>query len=523
VRILLIAPPYALEEYPLPPLSLSYLSGSLLAHGFDVEILDLLTSKASAAKIRRKLQQYQPQLVGITGVTMTFPAAARILRICKQFDPSITTVIGGQHVTFAAEDAFHRAPWIDVVVAGEGDATVVELASALDKGADVGKVAGLYVHRNGTAIKTAPRPLIDDLDKLPVPARHLLPLSRYHALGAACSVISSRGCPYGCIFCTTPRMYGRKVRFRQPVLVVDEIEVMHREHGFNQINMVDDTFTLNRPHAMELCRELIRRGLPITWSVFSRVDTMTPDLLNLMHEAGCTCMLFGVESGNQKVLQNIKKGITPEKVREGVKMATEAGIGSFASFILGLPGETPETARETLAFAIDLAERWGTQFGFHYLSPFPGTELFDQAREMGISIMTQNWARYNANEPITEASEGGLAGMIEVMGLYDEGMEEAWEVIRGEAAVGDAVSIQKLKNKQTGDFVWKLLREDAIEGLGRVRGVAMPQEAETRLVEVLARKLNTPLEVASQEIHRLSQNGWLQPQPSSNGFVWHWA
>jgi len=523
VRILLIAPPYALEEYPLPPLSLSYLSSSLLDHGFEVEILDLLTSKASAAKIRRKLQQYQPQLVGITGVTMTFPAAARILKVCKQFDPSITTVMGGQHATFAADDAFRRAPWIDIVVAGEGDATVVELASALDKGADIGEVAGLYIHRNGTAIKTAPRPLIDNLDGLPVPARHLLPLSRYHALGAACSVISSRGCPYGCIFCTTPRMYGRKVRFRQPVLVVDEIEVMHREYGFNQINMVDDTFTLNRPHATELCRELIRRRLPITWSVFSRVDTMTPELLSLMHEAGCTCMLFGVESGNEEVLRNIKKGITPEKVRNGVKMATEAGIGSFASFILGLPGETPETARETLAFAIDLAERWGTQFGFHYLSPFPGTELFDQAREMGIRVMTRNWARYNANEPITEASEGGLAGVIEVMGRYDEGMAMAWEVVRRDAAAGDAASIQKLRNRQTGGFVWKLLREDAIERLGRVRGVATPQEAETKLTEVLAHKLNTPLEVAGQEVRRLSQNRWLQPERVDGSFVWHWA
>jgi anaerobic magnesium-protoporphyrin IX monomethyl ester cyclase len=523
VRILLIAPPYALEEYPLPPLSLSYLSGSLLARGFEVEILDLLTSKASAAKIRRKLQQYQPQLVGITGVTMTFPAAARILRICKQFDPGITTVMGGQHVTFAAEDAFHRAPWIDIVVAGEGDATVVELAAALDKGADVGAVAGLYIHRNGKAIKTAPRPLIDNLDKLPVPARHLLPLSRYHALGAACSVISSRGCPYNCIFCTTPRMYGRKVRFRQPVLVVDEIEVMHREYGFNQINIVDDTFTLNRPHATELCRDLIRRRLPITWSVFSRVDTMTPELLNLMREAGCTCMLFGVESGNEEVLQNIRKGITPEKVRNGVKMATEAGIGSFASFILGLPGETPETASETLDFAIDLAERWGTQFGFHYLSPFPGTDLFDQAGEMGIRIMTRNWARYNANEPITEASEGGLAGMIEVMGRYDEGMEEAWEVIRGRAAAGESGSIQRLQNKQTGDFVWKLLREDAVERLGRVRGVATPQEAEAKLTEVLAERLNAPLEVAGREVHRLSQNGWLRPERLDGSFDWHWA
>lgn len=523
VRILLVVPPYALEEYPVPPLSLSYLSGSLLAHGFEVEILDLLTSKTSAAKIRHKLQHYQPQLVGTTAVTMTFPAAARILKVCKECDPSITTVVGGQHASFAAEDAFRRAPWIDIVVAGEGDLTLVEVASALDKGADLGTVAGLYINRNGKAIKTDRRPLIENLDDLPLPARHLLPLSKYHGLGAACSVISSRGCPYGCIFCTTPRMYGRKVRFRRPLLVVDEIEMMYREYGFSMMNMVDDTFTLNHSHARELCRELIRRNLPVKWGAFSRVDTLTPDLLNLMRDAGCTCILFGVESGNQEVLNNIKKGITPEKVRNGIRLVTEAGIGTFASFILGLPGETPERARETQAFATELLERWGTQYGFHYLSPFPGTEIFEQARKMGIRVMTRNWARYNANEPITEASEGGLAGVREVMARYDEGIATAWENIRRQAAAGDAESIRSLGNRQTTDFVWKLLREDAIETLGRVRGAATPQQAETILTEVVARKLSTSLDVARREIGRLSQNRWLRPEPSANGYVWHWA
>jgi anaerobic magnesium-protoporphyrin IX monomethyl ester cyclase len=520
---LLVVPPYALEEYPLPPLSLSYLSGSLLAHGFEVEILDLLTSKASSAKIRRKLQQYQPQLVGTTSVTMTFSAASKILKVCKEFDPGITTVMGGPHVSFAAEDTFHRAPWIDIVVAGEGDVTVVELASALDRGADIGKVAGLYISRNGKVTKTAPRPLIDNLDELPFPARHLLPLSKYHALGTACSVVSSRGCPYGCIFCTTPRMYGRKVRFRQPALVVDEIEAIHREFGFNQISVVDDSFTLNHPHATELCHELISRHLPVKWSIFSRVDTLTPELLDLMREAGCTCMLFGVESGNQEVLNNIKKGITPEKVRNGVRMATEAGIGSFASFILGLPGETPERARETLALAMELSERWGTQYGFHYLSPFPGTELFEQAKKLGIRFLTKNWSRYNANEPITEASEGGLVGVREVVARYDEGIALAWETTRRDAAAGDADSIDRLQKKQTGGFVWTLLQQDAIEKLGKVNGTATPQQAQTTLIEVVAQKLNAPLEVAGHEISRLLQNRWLQPEPSSNGYIWRWA
>jgi hypothetical protein len=272
-----------------------------------------------------------------------------------------------------------------------------------------------------------------------------------------------------------------------------------------------------------LCRELIRRHLPVNWSIFSRVDTLTPELLGLMREAGCTCMLFGVESGNQEVLKNIKKGITPEKVKNGVRMATEAGIGSFASFILGLPGETPERARETLALAMELAERWGTQYGFHYLSPFPGTELFENAEELGIRFLTRNWSRYNANEPITEASEGGLAGVKEVVARYDEGIAMAWETIRRNAAGGDADCIDRLEKKQTGNFVWTLLQEDAIERLGKVRGTATPQQAQSKLTEMVAEKLNAPLEVAGHEISRLLQNRWLQPEPSPNGYTWHWA
>jgi anaerobic magnesium-protoporphyrin IX monomethyl ester cyclase len=286
---------------------------------------------------------------------------------------------------------------------------------------------------------------------------------------------------------------------------------------------VDDTFTLNHPHATELCHELIRRHLPVKWSIFSRVDTLTRELLGLMREAGCTCMLFGVESGNQEVLNCIKKGITPEKVRNGVRMATEAGIGTFASFILGLPGETPERARETEGLATELSERWGTLYGFHYLSPFPGTELFDQARKLGIRVLTRNWSRYDANEPITEASEGGIAGVKEVMARYDKGIALAWENIRHDAAAGDAESIERLQKKQTLGFVWKLLQEDNIEKMGRVRGAATPRDAETRLIETLSRKQGAPLEVAGQEISRLSQNRWLQSEPSSNGFVWHWA
>ena len=523
MRVLLVTPPYSLEEHPMPPLSLSYLAGVLLAQGVEVEILDLLTSKASAAKVRRKLAQYQPHVVGTTCVTMTFPAAARILKVCKQFDPAITTIIGGPHVTFAAEDTFHRAPWIDVIVAGEGDHTIGEIISAIDRQADLQDIPGIFLHRNGKVAKTAPRPLIENLDELPFPARHLLPLSRYKALGASCSIISSRGCPYGCIYCSAPKMFGRKVRFRQPRQVVDEIEFIHRGLGFARVNIVDDTFTLNHRHTEELCHEILRRNLGIEWNAYSRVDTLNREMLELMREAGCTFLVFGIESGDQDILNTIKKGITPEKVRNAVKLTSEAGIKSFASFILGLPGESPEAARTSLALAREVFEGYGVQYGFHFLSPFPGTEVYEEAEKFGIRLTTRDWARYSANEPITRSSSDGLATAKKIKADYDRDIDLAWGKMREMAEEGDEFCAEALRNRQTGEFVWKLLRGDLIESLGRIRGTTTPQQALEGLAQALSARTGTALEIASHEIGQLSQKGLLQPRASNGTVVWHWA
>ncbi len=523
MRVLFITTPYSVEEHPMPPLSLSYLASVLLAQGIEVEILDLLTSKASPAKIRRKLEQYQPGVVGTTCVTMSFPAAARILKVCKEFDPRIVTVIGGPHVSFAADDTFRRAPWIDVIVAGEGDMTVLELVSALDRRTDLAQVPGIFLHQDGRVIKTGPRPLIQKIDELPFPARHLLPLSRYRGFEAACSVITSRGCPYSCIFCSAPRMFGKKVRFRHPERVVDEIELIHRDLGFDRVNIVDDTFTLNHRHTKELCRELIRRNLPVEWNAYSRVDTLTGELLELMREAGCTFLVFGIESGSQEILDTIKKGITLEKVRSAAKLTSAAGIKSFASFILGLPGETPETAHRTRALARELFEGYGIQYGFHFLSPFPGTEVYDKADEFGVRILTRNWARYNANEPITETTPASLATVREIVAGYDRDIVLAWGSIREMAEAGDEACAQSLRVRQTSDFVWELLKGDLIESLGKTKGSTRPQEAEEKLVEVLSPKVGASPDVARREIGKLLQKGLLKSEPSDNGFTWRWA
>jgi anaerobic magnesium-protoporphyrin IX monomethyl ester cyclase len=520
MRVLLMSTPYPLEENPIPPLSLSYLAAALQSEGIEVQILDLLVSLHSASKIRDKLKEYQPQLVGATCVTLNSNVATRNLKVCKDFDPDIVTMLGGPHASFALKETLLRARWIDVVVIGEGERTLVELARALKNGQDIRQVAGIAFREDNRVVKTEPRPLIENLDELPPPARHLLPLSKYRAIDAPCTVVTSRGCPYRCIFCSGPRLFGRRVRFRDPKLVVDEIENIHKELGFTRINIVDDTFTLNHRHAQAVCDEIIRRNLTFEWSIFARADTVTADLLKRMKQAGCSWLLYGAESASPEILKTIKKGTTPDDIRRGTKLATEAGIGVFNSFIFGLPGESPETARQSLAFAHELNRAYNAKYGFHLLSPLPGTELYERPKEYGLRILSRNWAKYDANEPITETATMSPQQVMEHMADYDRIIDYVWQQIERKAAEGDPVSAEEVRQKASKEFLWRLLKNDVIERLGQMKDGGNPMG---QLAQRVSRKLDARLDVAEQETGRLVKMGLLKSESTNGGLIWQWS
>jgi len=525
LRVLLLSTPHPLEEAPLPPLSLSYLAGALESEGIEVQILDFLVARYRPAKLRRKLDEFRPQLVGATCVTLNYPTAARMLKACKDFDSNIVTVIGGPHATFALNETLLRAPWIDAIAIGEGDRTVVELARAVEGGNDIRQVAGIAFADGDTVVKTESRPQIDDLDQLPMPSRHLLPIGRYRALGAPCTVITSRGCPYHCIFCSGHRMFGGKVRFRDPGLVVDEIEQVHRDLGFPQVNIVDDTFTLNHRHAGQICEEMLRRNLEVQWSAFARVDTMTKDLADLMKRAGCSWVLFGVESSDEGILKTIKKGFTPDKVRSGVKIATDAGINVFNSFIFGLPGESPDTARRSIAFGDELDRKYGAKYGFHILSPLPGTELYDRAKDYRLRILSRNWARYDANQVITESPTMSPDMVREVMAVCERNLENARKYIRRLADAGDPEYTQRIEEEESRNFVWRLLNGDVVERLGRVAVATAIHSsvAEAELVQRVARRVDLPFEMVQQRVGKLVADDLLRLESGDDGMRWRWS
>jgi len=525
MRVLLLSTPHPLEESPVPPLSLSYLASVLNREGIEVKILDFLVTQYHPRKLRRELEEYRPQLVGATCVTLNYPIARRMLKVCKAFDPHIFTVIGGPHVTFALEETLLQSPWIDAIVIGEGERTLVELVRAVEEDKDIHQVSGIAFADGGMVVKTPPQARIENLDQLPLPARELLPMARYRALDTPCTVITSRGCPYSCIFCSGHRMFGPKVRFRSPGLVVDEIEKLQHDFGLAKINIVDDTFTLNHHHARAVCEEMLRRNLKIKWSVFARVDRISEDLVQLMKRAGCEWVLFGVESADEGILKTIRKGITLDQVRSGVKIAAEAGINVFNSFIFGLPGESWDTAIKSIAFGDELYHKYGAKYGFHILSPLPGTELYERAKGYGVRILSRNWARYNANEPITATATMSKEMVKEAMSIYDRGVEDAWDDIKRRAKDGDASCAEIIEGKERDEFVWTLLQGDVIEGLGGVASATTlnPGNAEAELARRVSGKLGVDIEVAQRWMSELIAKGVLRLETKGNGLRWQWS
>lgn len=397
-RVLLINPFYPISETPSPPLGLAYLAGALEAAGVTVRILDLVVLPQNQTTLADVLEQFQPDVVGVTAVTMSAETAFAIIRDVKRIAPEVLTVMGGPHVTFSTKETLAAVPELDVIVCGEGEQTFPALLENASRRGRWETIPGLAFRDNGGVCQTAWRKPGSDLSRLPEPARHGLPLGRYRTLGMPVSVTTSRGCPFQCVFCVGRRMVGARVRYRPPMPVVDEIEGL-AALGFRQVNVADDLFTANPRHCLAICDEIIDRGLTMRWSSFARVDTVSVALLTRMREAGCHAVSFGMESGSPDILKRVRKNITIEQAEAAVAMCRQAGMEAHASFILGLPGETVETLEQTMAFARRLGEQ-GLLYGFHLLAPFPGTAIGDDPDAFGLQVLSRHWPDYHANRAI---------------------------------------------------------------------------------------------------------------------------
>jgi radical SAM superfamily enzyme YgiQ (UPF0313 family) len=524
MKVLLVQPPYPYSEFPKPSSALIFLGTVLRQAWIEVEILDLLSTRYSLKKIEDRLNRYQPDVVGATSVTMNFPAAVKILQHCKAITPEVKIVMGGPHVTFTAEETLRDFPEVDIIVRGEGEETIQDLVFAIEKGKSLEETKGITFRRNGTIVRTEDRPFIKDLDLLPLPDRTLFPLSRYLAMHVPASVLSSRGCPTGCSFCVGYRMTGRRGRFRNPLRVVDEIESAHLL-GFQEICIDDDLFTRNRRHVYAICDEIGRRGLKFKMYIFARVDTVDAPLLKKLKEAGCAMICFGLESGNQKVLDLANKRTTLEKARKAMQLSKDAGISPLGSFILGLPGETRETMEETISFAQSLS----IPHGFHLLSPFPGTAIRERAAEYGIKILTDDWSLYDADHAVTETDALSAAEVESFARTFFQNLGAEVEKMKKGTLEGtyNGPYREEMEKRLEVDLAWKLLAGDLIEGQGNISGndSLSPEERKDSLLPLarrIAGAVALPLPFVESKLRKLAERGLLICHQTADSCCWQW-
>lgn len=400
MKVLLVSPPSEIPSdkpniISAPPLGLAYIAAVLEKNRIPVEILDCEILNMSWKKFTYKISTEQPNIVGITATTPMIHRSLKAAEIVKKVSPTSKVVLGGPHPSALPRETVCQKN-VDVVVVGEGEYTMLELVQILNEGRELKRVRGLVFKQNEKIFYTPSRPFIENLDKLPFPARHLLPISMYRGFEPekyehlpATTMITSRGCPFGCFYCSKA-VFGRTFRHRSARNTVDEIEHIVNEYKIRDIIFYDDVFTLDQERAEEICDELLRRRLDVSWSCENRVDTVKPALLIKMKKAGCFRVCYGVESGNQKMLNIMRKGITLEQVRKAVKWTKDAGLAITLYFMVGTPGETTESIRDTINFAKELNPDVAH---FSITVPFPDTDLFKAAKE-GEYLRTVDWEKY---------------------------------------------------------------------------------------------------------------------------------
>ena len=523
MRIAIIAPPYPLEEFPSPPLGITYVAAAFEAAGAEVKIFDYIVSNYTKENLQKQLESFRPDAVGATSVTMNFYGAQQILHDVKNYDPEIITIMGGPHVSFTAADTLRQYPEIDLIVIGEGEDTIAELTPVLRQRSKWHNIRGIAYRDDDEIIITDKRGFITDIDRIPRPARRLLSISRYRALGFPVSMITGRGCPHSCIFCIGRRMVGARVRKRKTNLVLDEIEEI-LGYGFERINIADDLFTADKERAKEICTQIKERSLKFKWSAFARVDTVTQEICDLMAGAGCDGVSFGVETGNPEMLKLIKKGIKLEQVDAAVKMVHQAGMIAHESFIIGLPGETKDTLEETEKYA----KSTKTSYSYHYLAPFPGTTVREKIQDYDLEILTDDWSRYDANGAIVKTSSLQPLEMQEFGARYDKEVEDDWnEILQSyRNGTGTAEDIVHVEGQQRMNLTFQFLMGDIIEKCGFIEPDSFRSTRDSALQELCRRIINCTKadpRLVTNVITDFAGRGYISADISDKCCVWSWS
>lgn len=394
-HVVLVNPPYPPEAVQsiFLPLGIGYLAAVLEQNGYNVDVVDCQTSSLTQKTIENKIRSLNPDIIGITSATVTYLPALDVLKSAKAAAPKALTLMGGPHVTVLDEQAVTESRELDIVVRGEGEQTMLELAKLVSDGnlKNLSQVKGITYKDNNQIVRTQDRPFIQDIDSLPHPAHHHFDVSMYKLFDVNyMPIITSRGCPSQCTFCLASKMCGKTFRGRSPKKVVDELEWLRDEYGAGAFAFYDDTFTFDLKRAFDICDEMQKRKINLPWDCRTRVDRVSKELLAKLRSTNCQLIHFGVESGSQEMLKVMRKGTTVELNAKAIKWAKDAGISVAVSLVIGYPGETPEMLQQTIDFL------YKTKPDYVYMCeavPYPGTELANYVKELGLEI-TENWNQY---------------------------------------------------------------------------------------------------------------------------------
>lgn len=399
----------------LPPLGLCYLAAVTRNLGHQAHIIDSYAEKLDATMAADRVCALDPDIVGISSTTQEIGEAARLAAELKIRRPGAVILLGGVHVTSSPVETFERYANFDVGFAGEAEASLPVFLKAYQDGGQLWNAGGLILRRNhplsggkgavpapphlgaGEILMTPRMKTIDDLDELPIPAFDLLPELKAHYSPAMTNykrspvmgLVSSRGCPGHCTFCDQS-VFGNRIRMHSAERIMEIITLLMTRHGIREINFYDDTFVAHKARVRELCQMFIDRKLDLTWSCNARVNLVNEELLRLMARAGCWQISYGIETGEQTLLDSLKKKITLEQVDKAVNWSKEAGMMVKAYYMIGLPGETRESLVKTRRSALGLPL---DDICLEFFTPFPGTELYVQLAGQGVPL--PDWENMN--------------------------------------------------------------------------------------------------------------------------------
>ena len=415
MKVLFVNPPQTASKYKFmgviaPPLGIAYMAGVLQENNIDVEILDASAEDMDFKDVEKELLKRKPDLVALTALTPTIGRALETAQVVNETLPDSIVVMGGYHPTFNFIETLEDEN-VDIVIRGEGEYIMLNLVQTLENQSSLHDVKGIvFEDKNSKEIVVNPEaPLIQDLDELPFPALNLLPMKKYRLLDMdthMTTMITTRGCPMQCSFCSSAAMHGKKIREN----IVDEIEYLKTNYDIDTIAFMDDTFTLKKRKVMAICDEILKRNIEIMWGCTSRVDTLDEKLLKKMKEAGCITIFIGVESADQQQLDNMCKNTTIAKIENAFKIAHKLKIRTIASVALGMPGDTKEIMNKTVKFVHKLKPNYAI---YSLATPYPGTRFYKEAFEKNL-IKIKDWSKYTLITPILETIDCSLNDMRKI-------------------------------------------------------------------------------------------------------------